>query len=1160
MSKKMPPKPTRPHTVKIPHLIQEMKRHAPCSTRFWRALNDIKQYADVNSLATAWEHIKSHPPFRELFYDTLTPASLDEVSVTPEPAAPMAAQLRWTYTILRDNVPRVSTFVQARQNYSKHLLRAEYADASADLDRIEKSLGHSIWLMEQRINLLALAHGLEQQKIYANSILSGERSNGIIRILAYHMSTRSENNYTAESYLADLHSAFTALPDGMRQFLLYKCAPILASPVDTLTTGITYDGRGTLVDRYVHFVQSAERMIGTTDSSTIKPLQAAIQALAPFHSDNDLLCVYPHGVKTDDLRRDDLSQKFHALLAAYTVGDYANAITLGLSLLQESPGLICAADIVAKARCYTNCPPALATRPSLSDAVNEDLYRLYEKGSGFEEAFAQLLKISITYASEPWASLIGNLVLRHKSSDFRSPELASARAFRRGCHPANPRCVSSLTDDHLAQTYLDTLDMAFHDSPVTALERSQRFPQIANSATWDLLPKHRAERYRARKLAEQGCPAEAIAALQSLLSEANTLAKQEAAYDLIVMLIQHRDHVRALMLVADSFISGDKLFLAAPISKLLSSVEAKGLHQCADKLALAIVLHLYSSRVNSDKDMLLAEVVEQFLQEEHVSLPSQIQVRRDPTYQHRQIYFLARVCSPEVLEWLPDLANTDDVENERVRICNVLRRIDPAHESEYADEIKQVTRKSVTRKAVTEIETSKIHVNVTGIFNDLRPAIRQAYERLKVLPQAPPGAADSQLVRVVVPDATEDLELAIPGNESLNVFSFLVLTIRDHFVLSHEHGLDGYLSVGIRHGTLAGMLRRPLEQHQLVTKRDRSDKYAENTHWLTERDGKTYQELAGALNDFSRNCDGIIASLKNRWIQICTEKRPTEGVFDYTIEVEKLLTLYRSSLSTMESPNQLFDNTIDFLWELTDRNLEVMRSRINNELKEAFRREFVNLQRKVASRSDFTKAPDLQHALSSSRTELQRELTRLGEWFSRPTTNSTKEFAIDTALRTALEMVRNIYPNTALDPHVSQCAAVVLRGRAFHVTVDICFIIIENIVRHCGSDTIDHGTYIGTQFSANGFLLIVRSPIASEQAIIKAHEYVKEFSETVNHEDLHSGVAGEGGSGLKKIRKLLAVDLGGSHELNVSLEGSTFSVQIDFFGRGPLYAVSVGRG
>lgn len=53
-------------------------------------------------------------------------------------------------------------------------------------------------------------------------------------------------------------------------------------------------------------------------------------------------------------------------------------------------------------------------------------------------------------------------------------------------------------------------------------------------------------------------------------------------------------------------------------------------------------------------------------------------------------------------------------------------------------------------------------------------------------------------------------------NDSDRVLRKLINNIRDAFVSSNEYGLDGYLSLNIRHGAISDALRTPLSKHGLL--------------------------------------------------------------------------------------------------------------------------------------------------------------------------------------------------------------------------------------------------------------------------------------------------------------------------------------------------------
>ncbi len=108
----------------------------------------------------------------------------------------------------------------------------------------------------------------------------------------------------------------------------------------------------------------------------------------------------------------------------------------------------------------------------------------------------------------------------------------------------------------------------------------------------------------------------------------------------------------------------------------------------------------------------------------------------------------------------------------------------------------------------------------------------------------------------------------------------LVLT---EFPLSTTHGLDCYLSMRVRHGTLSGQLRSPLEEQHLITQRESgSQEYKPNEYWpnrLPEVSPERRSKVEERLSTFSKSYDDFIDRIANKLIQIRSKDKP-EGLFD----------------------------------------------------------------------------------------------------------------------------------------------------------------------------------------------------------------------------------------------------------------------------------------
>ena len=62
--------------------------------------------------------------------------------------------------------------------------------------------------------------------------------------------------------------------------------------------------------------------------------------------------------------------------------------------------------------------------------------------------------------------------------------------------------------------------------------------------------------------------------------------------------------------------------------------------------------------------------------------------------------------------------------------------------------------------------------------------------------------------------------LSLPKNEATDLLFDLVSPVFVECMTNAGYGLDCYLSMRIRHGTLSGQLRGPLEEQKIITQRE----------------------------------------------------------------------------------------------------------------------------------------------------------------------------------------------------------------------------------------------------------------------------------------------------------------------------------------------------
>jgi hypothetical protein len=316
-------------------------------------------------------------------------------------------------------------------------------------------------------------------------------------------------------------------------------------------------------------------------------------------------------------------------------------------------------------------------------------------------------------------------------------------------------------------------------------------------------------------------------------------------------------------------------------------------------LSLAIFLEMYSQYVGPDLASKLPIAYQEVLAAHDVARPSELKSVADRFEAPKLIYFLRSVCVPHVID--SSLGGSEQVEEERIALCQLLQELDPSRSEEYQAEIKDITTTQAIQRGLRQVEQSKIYVDLDGVQKAADKNLREGFNRYKTF-------ADSNSERVLKEvletlrkvRAGEDaaiLSLRLPPGEASEILEALVKDLRDEFVSNTLYGLDGYLSQRIRHGTLQGHLRSPLEAVRLVTQQEAgTSRYRPNTSWgirVSPHDPGIAQVVAQRLALFSEEFDKFVAIIRTEWIQIRrvdTEK----GLFDFRIS-SALLRLVASS-------------------------------------------------------------------------------------------------------------------------------------------------------------------------------------------------------------------------------------------------------------------------
>lgn len=1044
----------------------------------------------------------------------------------------------------------VQQFLEYQTQFTYCLLTGQRDAAEALLDTIEEKLGTSIWLIESRLSLMQLYHGVERQKRFAHTILDHPKISSIIKTIAFYLSQKAEEAVTTNSYLAGINITFPLGKDLFNGYYHFHLVPFAASGLDDLNTILVIERCASLIDRYQTLIRVAQIVASNNKHSLLRPaVAAAIKLVESKVVDARIenLCIalsIPREREPSYFAcADEDGRSFLQLVDLYTAGAYQRVSEAILpSGRAESVARI---ELIARsrARIMDSINAHVAPHGDLISRLIASCVSILVKRKGCLDELEAFRKTLFMFSCLPWAAELNGIIYRESDAkNFSGDDINQALSQLNGS-PYSPRLVlryksrrPAIQSAKVEFAVTSTLTYKF-------LKNIKERPSDVLEALKDtVIPRSRLIKYRAFSNFRINDFQGAYTDLSELYRTGDFLDRQEALVGMIYVLLRDGKTADGMKLTAEALVAQPELHTKICLSEVLYCLENSSEleKRCAHASIYPSICYSLASRLTGiNLEGKLSIVCEEFLLRNSTVRPSQLLQAPSGIDQSILIYFLHFVCTTDVLDSHVEYESTQDVEDERILVLQGLIELDPENRSIYAEEIAQITRRQMILKGVRVIETSKIYVDVDGVKNALGKDARDLFVRYRSLPVAYRDLTDLILeVKRVLDKTNNKLKVVLPVNERAATLYQLFTLVRDRFVSSNEYGLDVYLSTGIRHGTLSGQLRSVFENERLITQRDASGTYSRNEYWCEQLEALnvSYSQISmvdAYLADFSKAVDDIIGFLKHDWIQISTEDKPSKGLFDFSLLRTDAIRL-DSQMPSDITFEEAIEIILNALWQRTDQCLSNVRDKLDGEFKSLFFDAIDHCISAIDRIGDRDSLAKLRSALVAARTRLQEEVAYIAAWFTRQASDIHQPYTVAFATDVALEMVKRCYPRRELLLSKEINSERRLPGHTLRGIVEIFFIAFDNILRHCGSSSQNPEASLTSNVDDNSLQLSLSSQMFVEVDVDKENLRLGEYMKEARRSTASDRVRREGGSGLIKIAKIVKVDFGGSMSMDFS--------------------------
>lgn len=838
----------------------------------------------------------------------------------------------WVLRFLIDYSDEINDFLKHEQEYERFLLLGQYENALNIVNKIDREITVSTWSIQQRLFIAELDKGFAANKDVLAFILSDENSQ-LVNFIASYTSIRIEKNISPGQYTTFVNEYVNAIKDPeLNKYVYFKVDFLRNFEYQNYSQILVYDGTLSIIDRYKTFKQFAQIVLCDFKSGDAIKYQliSAAKRLRSVIKDLDLELISA----LSDGRVDDIDIDFVQLLDTYTDEHYEEAVTLSEAYLLKNPSCIQAIYIYTRSLCNTNKEPKRFNEAEcLLDRIVSLVYSIYRKGTDFtQEKYIDLYKIAHFLGAHPLA--VGIL-------EFLSTEVVHRlnQAYEIDLHKLsvlNSKAVNPSLFSHIdlnsQEAYLHCIDSKKESSTILLIRKLGRVDKktVLNKNDYSF----RELKYFSIKYRRLNKPLEALELLDFILesdkftthTELNHIAV-ELAFEKYNCLINLERFQEAIGLANEWLIKNENLlpifYNPVLISKLTDTIDAS----IQADINLPIFLKFYES----DIDLYNIYVAfDNFLCAKACDTPKDF-FKHFNNKNAMHIAFLDKVAKHEILHSSPYFKDQEELDLARIEICTFLNQNVPGSDH-LETEISDLLRKVLVRKGIKQIDYSKIYVDVKGLKTIISKELKESFTRnieIASLPVDQLNKIVDSVGNILVyyvenadPERQEVENDDIINNVKITSYNRFVhfseafLKIRDKFLMSSDHGLDTYLSMRIRHGTLPGQIRSVFESYKLITAwNDNERKYLPNEYWLNQVNylGEEKKNVLNAAFDkFSKGIDDISERLKSQIIQIKTETDTKNhlGLFDYSYSNEQLLDLFSLKFGSIRNFDDFVSSTL----------------------------------------------------------------------------------------------------------------------------------------------------------------------------------------------------------------------------------------------------------
>ncbi|QRY56334.1 hypothetical protein [Sphingobacterium siyangense] len=1022
-------------------------------------------------------------------------------------------ELAWAKTIIDRQKKYLGEFVILSNRFSKLLYYGEYKVCGEILDSIERKYGYSLWSIKNRIALIQIVDGLEEQKKFTLRIKNKLRNGSLPKFIIHWASVRNENKTSSARFEQQLHQYISKIDSvkyqGYQDYLRYHLLGEINFPIESFGDLLRLSFSSSLIDLYQAFTSFL--YYNVSSENITRQISQILNSLSPIDPGIRFLENFVLDINTDI---EDAKIRFCSrILEEKECNDNLLESLDELSLLPTDDLLFRSLVSQEKIHVENNI-----LKDKITGLLSVMLKQGYDKSKNEVD---ELSKIILNFRDCNWTSVIsvlldGERVLNESTCNaIDLLKINSIHPFYLDLDTKSKlgEKIRSYFVSQLSRLYATSKSLLYYKS------LSENFVHIDFNLVGINYSK-----LALMKIAFNLSNYESVIEIGKTLLLSEVEYFQRRAYSFISEAYFNLGNFETLLKVLCEVLLSSKVYLSyLPITKFCKelSKQSKTWESVRKYIELPILLDFevrFSDRAWENSRRF---AYEDFLEFYNLSKPSEIRGLNHNFEKPKVIYFLNNVCQESVIETSIHLSSSKDVLSERLEICRLLIEIDPENENDYKLEVRDLLRRQVISERREEVDSSRIYIDIQNVKQWSKKELSESCIRyLSYLKIRPANLNSLPVISEVGNETFSNVNMILPEDEMTGLFIYVFEEIRKKY-LSVDMGLDRFISTRIRHGELERTMRIPIQNQNLITKREtESGPYSSNKFWINKLKSSTNRDTLNKidihLKTFSRRYDNLIFSTANEYLQIRKSSK-RNGLFDFNFSRDELESIIDKI--TIDTGVESFINLIiTALEHKLIYNLIYIREFIDNEFKTEAKSLITLLGEDIAQCSNMNQ--ELDRAIHVARTDVSFQTDRVIEWFVTPTSGESAPFLIPDAIAVAEEIIKE--SKLAFEVEMEDFQVDFAIHGNLPIFVDIFINIFENIVKRSGLDN-PKAIIEFEQRSLNDELVYikinVKNKVSSDKNLEEIRKDLANKKSLLDSGNYDAYLATEGNSGLFKIHK-----------------------------------------